>query len=202
VRAPVDAPDFFLIRHGETEWNREGRLQGQLDIPLNPVGRDQASGAGRALKALLGRRGLDPARLRYTASPLGRARATMEILRAALGLDPAAYHLDDRLKELSFGQWEGRTWPELKALDAQRVRARKRDKWSFVPPDGESYDGLAARILPWLSTVGAGDVVVAHGGVARALMTLLTPLARAEAPDVEIVQGRVLCFSQGRCYWA
>lgn len=197
----VTGPRFFFIRHGETDWNRQGRLQGQRDIPLNPLGRDQAAGAGRILKNLLARRGLDPAALRYTVSPLGRARETAERVRDALGLDPRSYACDARLQELSFGAWEGMTWPELKAADPIGVRARKRGKWHFVPPGGESYAGLAVRLGPWLADVGPDEVVVAHGGVARVVMHLLAGVTTVEAPDVDVHQGRVLCFAAGRCHW-
>lgn len=149
----------------------------------------------------MARRGLDPRTLRFTASPLGRARDTMERVRAALGLDPVTYGTDDRLKELSFGSWEGATWAELKGADPGLVRARKRDKWCFVPPGGESYAQLTERLAPWLATVEPDEVVVAHGGVARALMHMLAAVPRAQAPDVDIVQGRVLRFGDGRCRW-
>ena len=194
-------PPFFLIRHGETDWNREGRLQGQRDIPLNPLGRDQAAGAGRALLRSLRVRDLAPAASRYIASPLRRARDTMERVRQAVGLDAAAYEIDARLQELSFGEWEGCTWPDVKALAPLPVRERKRDKWAFVPPGGESYAQLADRLRPWVETICTNDVVVAHGGVARALMYLVTGADRAQVPDADIRQGRVLVFESGRCHW-
>lgn len=194
-------PPFFLIRHGETEWNREGRLQGQRDIPLNAVGRDQAAGAGRKLLHLMRRRRLDPSELRAIASPLIRARDTMERARQAMGLAPQGYATDDRLRELSFGDWEGLTWPDVKAIAPDAVRKRKRDKWTFVPPGGESYAHLAERVRPWLDTVGQFDVVVAHGGVARVLMYLIGGVAPAEAPNLDIWQGRVLVFESNAFHW-
>ena len=193
--------DFFLIRHGETEWNRQGRLQGQRDVPLNPLGRDQAAAAGRKLKKLLRKEGIDPAGLRFVASPLRRTCDTMERVRTVLGLPVTAYATDDRLKEIGFGAWEGLTWPEAKAVAPALVRERKRAKWSFVPPGGESYADLAHRLRPWLDQCRSGDVVVAHGGVARALMQVLAGVSTTEAPDIEIHQGRVLRFAQGRFQW-
>ena len=196
------AIEFFFIRHGETDWNRDGRLQGQHDVPLNPLGRDQAAAAGRSLKHLLRARGIaDPATLDFVASPLSRTRDTMERARAAMNLDPLAYRLDDRLKELSFGDWEGSKWPELKLRSPDLVKARKADKWGFVPPDGESYAGLGDRLKPWLGTVKHRDIVVAHGGVARVLMHLLAGISTADAPDRDIWQGRVMIFSGGRYAW-
>ena len=97
----------------------------------------------------------------------------MEIARGAIGLSPGRYRLDPALKEISFGAWEGLTWPEIEARDPSGVRARRKDKWSFTPPGGESYATLAERLRPWLSGLTGDAFVVSHGGVARALMTLI-----------------------------
>ncbi len=194
-------PPFLFIRHGETDWNAEGRLQGQLDIPLNALGRAQAAAAGARAAVLLRAQGRDPARVPFTASPLGRTRDTMERVRAVLGLPPGGYALDDRLKEFTFGAWEGLTWAEVGRRDRPALTARRRDKWRFVPPGGESYAMLAERVRPWLDTVEPDAVVVSHGGVARALMVILAGLSPSAAPGTDILQGRVLCFGAGRCRW-
>ena len=86
----------------------------------------------------------------FIASPLIRTRQTMELARAALGLPPARYALEPALKELTFGEWEGLTWPQVAKRDPAGARAREADKWNFAPPDGESYAMLAARLQPWL----------------------------------------------------
>src|SRR5271155_3082456 len=99
---------LIFARHGETAYNAENRLQGQLDIPLNARGREQARSIGRALQA---RVGAEIAQLEaagaFIASPLGRARETMEIARAAIDLPPGRYRVNAALKEISFGAWEG-----------------------------------------------------------------------------------------------
>lgn len=192
---------FFLIRHGETDWNREGRLQGQRDVLLNGRGRDQAAAAGRTLRDLLVSHGLSPENLHFVSSPLRRASETMERLRGAMGLAPARYALDGRLCEIAFGAWEGMTWPEVKHADARRYRERKSAKWTFVPPGGESYADVALRLRPWLAGLGEDSVVVAHGGVARAILTETAGLPTGRAADVEIVQGRVLSISGGETRW-
>jgi broad specificity phosphatase PhoE len=196
------APAFFFIRHGETDWNREGRLQGQHDVPLNPLGRDQAAGAGRILKDLLAEAGLDARRARFVASPLGRARETMERVRLAVGLPPDGYAIDDRLKEVAFGAWEGLTWGELKRSAPVLVKARRAGKWAFTPPGGESYAALARRLEPWLAGVASDDIVVAHGGVARALLQLRGLIEPHDAPELDIKQGRVLLFRPDGYAWA
>jgi probable phosphoglycerate mutase len=193
---------LIFLRHGETAYNAEYRLQGQRDIPLNARGREQARAVGRTLGARI-KSEID--RLEavgaFIASPLERARETMEIARDAMGLPPRPYQLDVALKELTFGAWEGLTWPEVEARDRKAVQERRKDKWSFTPPGGESYETLAARVRPWLDGLTGDAFVVSHGGVARALMTLIAGVKPAKAADAPIVQGRALCFENGGCHW-
>ena len=162
-------PVLYYIRHGETDWNAEQRLQGHRDTPLNARGRRQASHCGGILRDLLERDGRAAADCAYVSSPLCRARQTMELVRAALDLDPDGYGVDDRLIEISFGDWEGLTLPEIAARDAEALAARERDKWGFTPPGGECYRDVTARVGAWYATVTRDTVVTAHGGVARAL---------------------------------
>jgi probable phosphoglycerate mutase len=191
-------PTLYFIRHGETDWNAEARLQGQRDVPLNPTGYVQAEEAGGRLRALV------PAyaELDYVASPLSRARDTMERMRAALGLAPHAYCLDERLQELSFGAWEGLTWREIRAREANRATVRARDKWTFVPPGGESYAMLAERVAPALASITRDAVIVSHGGVARVLLHLLGNLPPHQASTAGIWQGKVLVFAPRGYAWA
>jgi broad specificity phosphatase PhoE len=137
----------------------------------------------------------------FVASPLGRTQDTMQRARIAMGLDAEGFALDDRLKEFSFGEWEGLTWSEVKLRNPDLIRQRGRDKWGFVPPGGESYAMLADRVRPWLDTLRSGEVVVSHGGVARALMVLIGGQSTLTAPDIEILQGRVLKFEQNGFSW-
>jgi probable phosphoglycerate mutase len=187
-------PILYFARHGETDWNRERRLQGQHDIPLNALGRVQASRCGELLGELLDRGGRPAAEYDYVSSPLGRARETMELMRAAMGLDPAAYRTDARLMEMSFGRWEGFTFAELQAREAPALAERERDKWGFVLPGGESYARLQVRVRAWYESLERDSVVSAHGGVCRALIAHLN-LAPPEAASMgDIGQGCVYVF--------
>ncbi len=188
---------ILFVRHGETAWNTENRLQGQQDIPLNPRGREQASAVGRMLRASIPHEleKLDRAGA-FVASPLSRARETMERLRAAMAFAPEIYRLDPVLMELTFGDWEGHTWSEVAARDSKGVRARFVDKWNYVPPNGESYAMLVERLEPWLASLASDVFVVSHGGVARALMRLLGREAETKAADEPVVQGRALLFDR------
>ncbi len=195
---------LLFIRHGETSWNREGRLQGQQDIPLNPRGVDQSLSAGRDLRKRLISQGYEDAtfsNLDFIASPLGRTRHTMELVRQGMKLPPTPYEQDARLMELSFGAWEGLTWPQVKKQAPEAALAREQGKWSFTPPGGESYATLAERVTPWLETLSRETLVVSHGGVARALMVILADLDHDRAASVDIWQGRVLVFEHGAFSW-
>ena len=191
---------LWFIRHGETDYNREGRLQGQRDIPLNPKGREQASAVGRTLRKLAGPE-IERLEGAFVASPLIRTRQTMELARAAMGLPPGDYALCDDLKELTFGDWEGLTWPEVEARDPAGAAARAADKWDFAPPNGESYADLARRLVPWVQSIERDLFVASHGGVARALMFLLGGVAPAVAAEANIYQGRALLFADGGFRW-
>ena len=114
-------PLLYFIRHGETDWNRERRLQGQRDIPLNALGRVQASRCGEILRDLLERDAGDPARIRFRVEPAwARPRDHGVDARRDSGLDPEAYRTDARLMEMSFGRWEGFTFAELRPREARR----------------------------------------------------------------------------------
>lgn len=192
-------PLIYFVRHGQTPWNAEQRLQGQADIDINAVGREQADRNGRRLAKLIP----DPAGFDFVASPMRRTRETMERARAAMGLDPVAYRTDPRLVEVNFGDWQGFTFAELEAHEPGVSSARQLDKWDFVPPgeDAESYEMLTRRIRPWLVEVTQPTVCVTHGGVLRAIFRLVEDLPKNKAAALEIPQDRVLRVENGRLDW-
>jgi probable phosphoglycerate mutase len=192
-------PTIYFIRHGETDWNVEGRLQGQKDIPLNDLGRVQAEEAGRRLRNLAP----NVEDLAYVASPMGRTRETMALLRKAIGLDPDSYRLDDRLVELTFGDWEGLTWKEVRKAEPQLASLRERDKWNYAPPGGgESYAMLVDRVRPVLDDLTRDTVLVAHGGVARAFLAVACGVSTRDAASIDIWQGKVLVIQKRSYRWA
>jgi probable phosphoglycerate mutase len=193
----MSGPAVYYVRHGETDWNVAGRLQGRHDIPLNGNGRIQAVHCGEILKALFAKEGRGAAEFDYLSSPLGRARQTMELMRGALGLDASGYRTDARLAEIAFGDWEGFTIAQLHCRDPQRIAAREQDKWAFVPPGGESYKMVAARMGEWYRSLVRDCVVAAHGGTARGLIAYLGIAHAAAAPLVDIAQGIVYVFREG-----
>ena len=193
---------LYVIRHGQTDYNREGRLQGARDIPLNDTGRGQAAANGHALAAMPGLE-LPLTQFDWVASPLGRTRETMELVRQAAGLEPTGYRTDPLLVELSFGDWEGQTLAEVGAHSPDLIDQRDQGKWRFQPPGdrAESYAMLAERIDRFMSTVTVPTICVAHGGVIRTMFHRIGRIADDEAAMIDIPQDRVLKISDGTIGW-
>src|SRR3954469_16045128 len=187
-------PTIYFMRHGETDWNVEGRLQGGIDTPLNELGLTQAAHAGRILAGLFARQALDASSLAFVASPLQRARRTMDLVRAELKLPPGGYALDDRLREIGYGHWEGSTLAQARASHPELYASRERDKWGALPPGGESYASVQIRMRDWYDSLTVDTVAVGHGGTARALIVALGIETSAHASDLYIEQGAVYVF--------
>ena len=189
---------LYFVRHGQTDWNVLGRLQGRVDKPLNDTGKEQAAHNGRALARELGRaEGYD-----FIASPMQRTCQTMKIIREQMQLPPDDYLTEDRLKELSFGDWEGLTLDEIEKLNPTGNAARHNDKWAAVPPNGESYEMVYHRIGGWLQELTCDTVIVSHGGVMRAYSLILNPtLDPLQVPHLEIPQDKVLTYKDGEMGW-
>jgi broad specificity phosphatase PhoE len=167
------------------------------DIPLNDLGRRQSADAGRILAGLFERDGRSEASIGFVASPLGRARQTMELVRGVLQLPLSAYAIDDRLREIGYGQWEGSTLAEMQAQDPELFAQRLIEKWTVSPPGGESYVSVQTRMTDWYRGLTADTVAVAHGGTARALMVALGFETPETAADLTIEQGAVYVFGDG-----
>lgn len=193
--SPKRLPTIYFVRHGETDWNAEGRLQGRRDVALNALGQRQADAAGAMLRQTIA----DPAAVAFVSSPMARTRETMARVRGALGLEREGYAVDPRLTEIAFGKWEGQTWRDIRDREPAAYAARRANMWDYVPPGGESYADLARRIGPVIYGLTTDTVVVSHGGVARALTAMLCNTATIEAVRLDIWQGRILVITDG-CY--
>ena len=165
---------WYLVRHGETEWNAASRMQGQLDSQLTPLGRVHAQSSA----ALLARLGVDA----IFASPLGRVRETIAIVSADV---PAPVVFDDRLKEWHSGDWSGERWADLGEKWPDEFAAWQSDRWHARSPGGENFVDLIERARSFfadVSHVSAERIaIVAHGFMNRALAAVLLDLAPAEA---------------------
>ncbi|MBZ9696665.1 histidine phosphatase family protein [Mesorhizobium sp. CO1-1-9] len=192
-------PLVYIVRHGQTAWNAEFRLQGQADTDLNALGREQASANGHRLAELVGA----PQEFDFVASPMRRTRETMERIRAAMRLDPLAYRTDIRLIEVNFGNWQSFTFAELERQSPGASRSRALDKWNFQPPGegAESYQMLLERVKPWFDELRGQTICVTHGGVMRTLFRFVLDMPEDEAANLEIPQNRVLKLEGRSLEW-
>src|SRR3954453_4542290 len=182
---------IFLVRHGETEWNRSRRYQGWSDSPLTAGGIAQAEAIGRRLCALP-----EIAAAEIVASPLGRARRTAEIIAECLGRD-APIRFEDRLKEISLGSWDGLHRDEIAAL-SPGIFDHDYFEWYFRTPDGETYDIFSARVGRWLAEAGDEPLIgAAHGIVSRLLRGLYAGLSRSKALSLPVPQDRIFRLAGG-----
>ena len=162
-----------LIRHGPTEWNRLGRIQGQTDVPLDARGRE-AVAAWTTPPVLEG--------YRWVASPLSRAVETARILGAEPDLEPS-------LVEMDWGRWEGLRIEDLRAELGRDMADNESRGLDFRPPDGESPRDVQRRIAPWLATVaatGQATAAVTHKGVIRAVYALASGWDMTDKPPEKL----------------
>jgi broad specificity phosphatase PhoE len=192
-------PLCYFVRHGQTGWNAELRLQGQADTDISDLGRAQAIRNGRRLAELVP----DPRNFDFVASPLKRTRETIELVRTSMGLPAGDYRVDSRLMEVHFGDWQGFTYAELEARQPGSTASRLDDKWGFVAPGagGESYQMLLERTKPWFEALERPTICVTHGGVMRVLFRLVEQMPPGEAAAMEIPQDRVLRLKDARLEW-
>jgi probable phosphoglycerate mutase len=192
---------IYHIRHGLTDWNVAGRLQGAQDIPLNATGRAQAEANGAALAAHFADAGRDPAALRWVSSPLCRARETMERVRRAVGLAATGHDLEPDLREVGYGIFEGMTHAEIEAADPAAMAGLRNDKWHYRPPEGESYVMLCARVARWWATTTGDMVIVSHGGTFRALRLAIENNRDPALAVYYVPQDRIFRWQDARGAW-
>ena len=184
---------IFLVRHGETEWNRIGRYQGWGDSPLTERGVAQAEAIGRRLREIP-----EASAAEIVASPLGRARRTAEIIAERLTY-MAPLRFDERLREISLGSWEGLDHAQIRALAPDLLAGDARHEWYFRTPDGETYETFSGRLAEWLDEPRERPVIaVCHGVVTRILRGLYTGQPRAAAMRLPVPQDRIFRLAEGR----
>jgi probable phosphoglycerate mutase len=186
---------IYLLRHGETEWSRAGRKQGRADSPLTPLGITQVYGCARRLA----RETSGCSSLHLVTSPLGRARASAEIVRTVLGLSEDSFSVSDFLAEHDYGAWEGLTKAEIEERFPGQLAFRRRQHWNFVVPGGESYALLARRLHEWLARQDPGRTViaVAHDMVSRVLRGLYLGLPSPEVLRLDHPHTRIYVLEHG-----
>jgi broad specificity phosphatase PhoE len=184
---------LIFVRHGETDWNAQGLIQGSIDTDLNERGREQA----RTVAALLATEALDWASFQIITSPQRRARQTADYILTALRRE--ADGVDPRVRELGFGVWEGKPFWELKASPVYPADAEGRYFWR--PEGGESYEDGLSRINDWRAALTRPTLVISHGAVGRCLMGAVAALPPRELVNLPTPQGAFCNLSNGAVEW-
>ncbi len=179
----ISGNEIFLLRHGETEWNAEGRFQGILDSPLTEWGKEQARACGRKLASVV--TGADA----MLASPLGRVRETCSILRSFAEYPDVTW--DDALKEVTLGKWDGLTHVDIDAMWPSALAGSSQFDWYFRSPDGEGFETALARVSDWLGRIEGVVVAVSHGLLGRIIRGAYLGLSRAEMLALPVPQDTI-----------
>ncbi len=190
-----DLPVIYFIRHGETDWNKQGLIQGSVETELNALGIQQVQAVANALvqkrEELFG--------FQFVCSPQHRAQQTMGYITSALGISMEQVKIEPRVRELGFGIWEGKPFWELKDSPVYPADAETRYDWR--PEGGESYADGVARVDDWLSTVMLPTLVVAHGAVGRCLMGYVAGVKPADIVTLKTPQGCYCKLENGTISW-
>lgn len=181
---------WYLVRHGETTWNAERRMQGQYESELNNLGRSQAARSGETLARL----GVD----HVFASPLLRVRQTLAEMAPNIPLAPV---FDDRLKEWSSGDWSGFLYADIATRWPAEFAAWEKDRYHVRAPGGENFVDLDARAGSFLAAIADDPheriAIVAHGFINRALAARLLGLKPDEAMAIRQANGAIFRIRPG-----
>ena len=156
-----------------TPWNEAARYQGTTETSLSEKGKMQAEENSNIVQSLIVDETLSHGPLRIVSSPLKRTRQTADIIRDRLNLEPERVIIDDRLRELSVGRWEGLNSQEVKDQFYEERKARKADRWNFKPLGGESLQDRSFPVSECLVELKPHSIIVTHAGVLRIIEHIL-----------------------------
>ena len=184
----MNVPELYILRHGETVWNSENRMQGNLNSPLTERGRQQAIRQGEILA------GLDLVGFAAICSPQGRAFETAGLSVARV---LSAVRTDDRLREIGVGEWQGKVRDGL--WDGMPVEDGPDGPIAFYEhaPGGEGFDALEERCRSFLADLTGPSVLVTHGITSRMLRSILLDLGRSGLSSLPGGQGNVFHIRDG-----
>lgn len=181
---------IYLLRHGQTNYNHEGRMQGQLESQLTERGMAQAQAMADLLKTEI----TDTAGWRLLASPLKRTRQSAAIVGATLGLE---VEIEPALIEVGCGVWEDRLYADLAKEHPQAFAGRD---WFFQAPDGERFEDVDGRVRPWLAAQPPEPrklIAVAHGVSGSLLRGAYLGLSREETLSQDMPQDAIFRLAEG-----
>jgi len=177
-------PELYILRHGETEWNAQNRMQGELNSPLTPKGETDAAHQGAILGAC------DLTGFTFLTSPQGRAVQTAGIALARVAV---MIHTDARLREIGVGDWSGKSRDELPTVEGKDPFMAQYE----IAPNGEGFAALKARCVDFLADLKGPSVLVTHGITSRMIREIIIGPSAIAAPTVHGGQGCVYHLKDG-----
>jgi broad specificity phosphatase PhoE len=182
---------IYLLRHGETTWNAEGRYQGQKDSPLTKRGIKQADEMGMLLSQQI-----DVRAHQFTGyvSPLGRARETARRISKFV---PLTFADEPRLMEVSVGTWDGMSYGEISTEFPGALDGADAFDWFFRSPDGETFENCCKRVRSWLYEVATPAVAVSHGLTSRLVRGVHLGLSKREMLELPVPQNGFYRLANG-----
>lgn len=186
-----EALAFYLVRHGETEWNAAGRYQGAKDSPLTERGCQQAREIGRKLASIY--KGGSPF-LAYV-SPLGRAAQTAALIAESLPLD---IRFEPRLAEISAGAWDGLSMSEIDVEYPGALSGSGPHNWYFLGPGGETFEAAFDRVSSWLGGATQPALIVTHGLASRLVRGAYCGLSKQDMLHLPVPQDGFYRLAEGR----
>ena len=187
---------IYLLRHGETSWNRQGRKQGRGDSPLTDRGVAQAEQIAKKLQSLIANRDS----LDIVASPMGRTQHTARLIAQNLGVEAERIQLETQLSEHDYGDWEGLTNSEIARYFPCELEKREKDKWHYRVPGGESYQLVDQRVREWLALHQTDKlcILVSHDMVSRVMRGIYLGLSEPDTLKLEHPQDQFFALENGR----
>jgi len=181
---------IYLVRHGETQWNCEGRFQGALDSPLTERGITQARACGSLLADIADK--VDA----VIASPLGRTRQTEAVIRSIASYPATVW--ESRLAEVSIGSWDGLTDVDIDAGWPGLLNGSTPFDWYFRSPDGERFDAAMERVCSLLCELSGVVVAISHGLTGRLIRGAYLGLNKEETLSLPVPQDVVWLLAGGQ----
>lgn len=181
----TNRPDLYILRHGQTIWNKQGRFQGRKNSALTKTGQEQALNQAKILSNL-------PSKpINIYVSPQGR---TLETAHLALG-ENTPFTIEPRLQEIAFGQWEGLTKQQIKS---QTNDTLDDGTWQFKSPDGETFEMISTRVSAFLNELTEPAIIITHGTTSVILRGLYMGLNQSEMLKLPKGQGCVYHLSNAK----
>ena len=188
---------IYLVRHGETVWNTENRYQGTQNSALTQKGQSQARMVGELLARELREKGVleEGKKICTQVSPLGRAQETAHLIALSV---PVELETNPLLREISVGDWEGKTFEEIRRMDPTLGPIRSIFDLNFRSPSGEGFEQACERAKLWLQSVAHPVIAISHGALGRIIRGLYLGLSREDMLQLPTPQNGFYRLSNGQ----